>query len=576
MKSYRYPAIQVRQTASSNPIVLFAAPAAEIDEWVGVPQKKEIREGDGETVGFQRGLDQDRLQNLGKFYDDDRNTIQNPLLCSKQHAGADSVRFVPSMNAGEATIVAGHIEIRTSEIEELPLLELMRRVKAELECRVPALSANVISSAKIANLKQRLHAEVPENLERDDEPREAEESNDDAESSLETSNVMFSDESHILEFWEDLGVHIAVLAEVGQEFQRQNSFEGYSRDAMISFLRPTVLVDGQHRLRGAVDVARRKAKQPPWSSEISQAVMDGKSPGEVQRTIEIKVSRILPVSMLMTDDPAEHVFQFVVVNQKATPIDSALLGTIVSTSLSNEELERVSERLKKAGIPLSESRAIAYLSRNPDSPFYQLVQRGLKDGPSLMPWTVLRTLIGIFQNLRGGKLYHEKNDYAAVWRKKCLHNSGIVGDYAAKGFAEPIKYWSSPDGPWRDVFMHFYRTVRDKFGSRDDAEAPNYWGENRESNLFNKISLTILAADFFQFLSDGKRNIDAADQIPRLVEEWLQDVDVNYFNRNWKLSGVKKESSGIRTRWAKTWVEYRRNPERLPSTGEYRKPLNVS
>lgn len=578
MKSYRYPAILVRQTAESNPIVLFAAPAAEIDAWVGVPQKKELRGGTGETVGFQRDLDEERLTNLGKFYEDQRNTIQNPLLCSKKYSVTEAVKFVPhtTKQPTGATGAAGFVEIQTSDIDDLPLLELMRRVKDELERRVPTLAANTIPSAKIIQLKQQICSPTADASEVDDE--EADESIDGDDTTTDASTMMFSDESHILEFWEDLSVHVAVLSDAGPELQKRDEFHGYSRDAMIGFLRPVVLVDGQHRLRGAVALARKKLKQQPHASEIAQAVLDGKSPSEVQRAAEIKVSRILPVSMLMTEDPAEHVFQFVVVNQKATPIDSALLGTIVSTSLSNDELERVSERLKNAGIPLSESRAIAYLSRNPDSPFYQLVQRGLgSDNQALLPWTVLKSLIGVFQNLRGGKLYHEKNnDYAAVWRKRCLQNSAIVADYGAKGFTEAYKYWQAPDGPWRDVFMQFYRAIRDKFGTLDDQEAYHFWGENRKSQLFNKISLTILAADFFQFLSDGKRNIDSADQVPHLVNEWLQDVDENYFSRNWKLESVKKESPGIRSRWAKIWSEYRRNPERLPHTNEYRKTLNAT
>ena len=62
-------------------------------------------------------------------------------------------------------------------------------------------------------------------------------------------------------------------------------------------------------------------------------------------------SRRLPISLLLDDSPEEHVFQFVVVNQKATPIGRALLGTIVSTSLTAEELDKVAQRLTQAGIP---------------------------------------------------------------------------------------------------------------------------------------------------------------------------------------------------------------------------------
>jgi hypothetical protein len=67
---------------------------------------------------------------------------------------------------------------------------------------------------------------------------------------------------------------------------------------------------------------------------------------------------------------------------------AVVLGTIVSTSLSNEELSTVSERLIRAGIQLEQARAVAYLSRSPESPFADLVERGLaSDTADLLPWS---------------------------------------------------------------------------------------------------------------------------------------------------------------------------------------------
>jgi hypothetical protein len=47
--------------------------------------------------------------------------------------------------------------------------------------------------------------------------------------------------------------------------------------------------------------------------------------------------------------------------------------------------------------------------------------------------------------------------------------------------------------------------VRDRLGS-EDRSSGNYWGSPRNSNLFNKISLMILTADFFQFLTARTRS----------------------------------------------------------------------
>ncbi len=89
---------------------------------------------------------------------------------------------------------------------------------------------------------------------------------------------------------------------------------------------------------------------------------------------------------------------------------------------------------------------------------------------------------------------------AAIWRDKHLPTSALVAN--AENADEALRLWASADGPWRPVFTRFYALVRDRFGDADDMEAPNAWG-NTASNLYNKISLTILAADYFQFLVDA-------------------------------------------------------------------------
>jgi hypothetical protein len=275
----------------------------------------------------------------------------------------------------------------------------------------------------------------------------------------------------------------------------------------------------------------------------------------------------------MSDDPSEQVFQFVVVNQKATPIGRALLGTIVSTTLSNDEMGRVAGRLKDAGIRLEESQAVTYLARHQDSPFCGLIERGLSGRSNdLLQWNVFASLIGIFRNLKGGRLYGQRNDYANLWASRYLGESGIVQDFRDKGFDSPDEYWSSLEGPWRQFFIAFWGTVRDKLGNTSVPDKPNYWGATRESNLFNKISLTILAADFFQFLVETRMKIESVDQVPDLTRNWLLEVDDGYFDRNWNLVGVKKDSTGIRNRWAEIWTEYRKSGGNLPDKRNLRSP----
>jgi len=570
-----YRAVRIRQTSSGGWLVLFAAPATEIGEWAGIPQKKKIG-GTQETTGFQREEDKKRIKELVEFYSNDNNVIQNPLLCATRYTDHGTVSFEPDANIQHSHFVeTGMLRIQSEPLYDLSLLELLQRVKSDLEIRVPSLASEKPSEKMLVELK--IKASSIEHFREaisafdvtDSYDEETSETLEDITDSKESTGTVFSDESHIYDFWEEVAARVQLLKELGTSYSK-DEFLDYTKDAMISFLRPIVVVDGQHRLRGAVESAKFLSRREPYSDEIEQAIIDGADPTAAQKSIESKISRHLPISLLITNDPAEHVFQFVVVNQKATPIGKALLGTIVSTSLSNDELTRVSERLEKSGIRLEESRAVAYLSRNPDSPFYRLVERGLSSEKDLLQWTVLRSLVHIFQELKGGRVFGEKIDWAYKWSDKFLKNSAIAEDWQSKGFTSARDYWSSFDGPWRDVFISFWIVIRDEFASVEDENTNNYWGSPAKSNIFNKVSLTILSADFFQFLCEKDQTIDDVESIRKIVDRWLVDVDRTYFNRPWKLSsGLRKDTPKVREKWAKLWVDYRKEGESMPKVKDY-------
>lgn len=576
IESVSYRAVRIRQTDAGGWLILFAAPATEIDVWAGIPQKKEIG-GTQETTGFQREEDKKRIKELVDFYSNDSNVIQNPLLCATRQTNQGAIQFEPDAGIEQSSFAqTGVLKIQSERLGELSLLDLLRRVKTDLERRVPNLLTQQPSDKLLLDLKRQASAEVIElevlmNSELSDEDEvETGEPLEDATDSEESAGAVFSDESHIFDFWEEVAARVRLLEELGSSFNK-DKFLGYSKDAMISFLRPIVVVDGQHRLRGAVESAKFLASKPPYSNELEQAIINEAEPDSAQRAIEAKIARRLPISLLVTDDPAEHVFQFVVVNQTATPLRRALLGTIVSTSLSNEELIRVSERLEKSGIELEESRAVAYFTRNPNSPFFRLVERGLaSEDKDLLQWNVLRSLIKIFQDLKGGRLFGEKIDWADKWRRTLLDDSDIVSDYATKGFASKYAYWNHFEGPWRDVFSAFWIAVRDNLADTHDEGANNYWGLPRKSNIFNKVSLTILSADFFQYLCERDEHISSVQDIQVLVDSWLRGVNTSYFSRGWNLKkGLRKDTPAVRERWAKLWSDYRKDPIQLPKVDQF-------
>ena len=561
MAVFRYPAIRTRQTSADKRIVTFSARASEIGMWSGVPQKKRFGET-AETTGFQREEHPKRIEEIGAFCASEQNVIQNPLLCSTRSAESSSVEFTPNADYQGQDVEVGELVVEIQDFDTLELVDCLAQVRTSIEQRLTEIPDSVPRIGELKALAQRAgHFDA----EHDTEGAETE---DDGESASFESALF--EESHLLDFWEEIAGRHELLIDLGEAFDG-DEFLGFTAQSLKSFLKPVVLVDGQHRLQGAIRAAESALTRDEHKTEIEERVANGENPDLVHEEMITKAARILPVSLLMSNDPEEQVFQFVVVNQKATPIGKALLGTIVATTLSNEEMEKVAERLSAAGIDVEESKAITYLARHPESPFSGLVERGLAgDSKDLLQWNVLGSLIHIFRFLEGGVLFGQKIDFADKWRRNLLDRSQIAADYADSGHGSAFEYWSSLEGPWRSVFIAFFTEIMRRFSNSDDADKPNYWGRTRSSNLFNKISLTILASDFFQFLSETKRPIESARLISELVDEWLEDVNLGYFDKDWDLKGIKKDSSGIRNRWAELWSDYRRDPQQLPNRTNFR------
>jgi hypothetical protein len=566
-----YKALQVKQTTSNKMIVLFAAAATDIKQWAGVPQKKSFGNGE-ETVGFQREENVKRVKSLGEFCSNDENIIQNPLLCATRKLPLATCHFQPNNNE-VGNMQEGALFISIPDYSSFSFVEVLQHVRDYLENRVPCLSSTPLSDALIVKLKSMAVESGHISINCDNEDDEVGIEDDEGVNSDTTdAEAALFEESHILDFWQEIACRIEVINLMESPYNGEE-FLGFAKSALITYLQPIVLVDGQHRLKGALKAAEDSLYKPDNQTEIEERILNGESYVSVEADIMKREVRQLPISLLLADAPDEQVFQFVVVNQKATPIGRALLGTIISTSLSNDEMDKVAVRLKDAGIPLEESQAVTYLVRYPGSPFCGLVERGLVgDTKDLLQWGVFASLVGIFRDLSGGKLFGRKNDYAQAWKDRYLSISAIANAYEENGYDNSFSYWRKIDGPWRSVFIAFFTKIRDIFGDVSTQGAHNYWGRPRESNLFNKVSLTILASDFFQYLIETKKTIESVEAISGMVDDWLEGVAKNYFNRDWSLSGIKKDSTGIRNQWAYQWVEYRKNPSQLPQTRTYRNP----
>jgi hypothetical protein len=550
---FRYPAVCIKQSGNSKPLIMFGANAIEIERWAGIPQKKTFEPGTAETSGFQRTDNPKRLKQLSEFYENEKNVVQNNLICALKHVEGGSVNFFSTDG------VIGELVIDFPDLYSANFEQLFHLLRQSLESRIGPVIVDK-NTVKYTSLKSQL----------DDFKYDfgAEDDVDIASDDFDSEGLVF-EETHLNDFLLDVAVRHELLKDLGSNYIESSRFLGFDKQSLLSFLLPVTLVDGQHRLKGATLAARKKSNEEAKDLAIEKLSL-GDSVENIEEELSRRFARTLPVSLLMEDDPKEQVFQFVVINQKATPIGKSLLGTIISTSLTTDEMEAVTERLQDAGIALEDARAITWAARNSASPFCGLVERGTQtEQKDLLQWSVMGSLIQIFKELKGGTLFHTKNDYAKRWKEKYLAESALVdADTTDEAFEE----WRALDGVWRDFFIAFWSKVKAELAQDTNENRFNYWGNPRKSNIFNKISLTILAADFFKYLVTTKTTVDAVSKIDSIVDEWLEDVNRDYFDLDWDLKGIKRDSTGIRERWSENWADYRENPERLPQVKSYRNP----
>jgi hypothetical protein len=583
MKLYQveYPAVRVESSSEGSPIVLFAAPCLDIKYWSGIPQKKiEGGAGDTETIGFQRKDNPQRVKAIAKFFANPLNIIQNPILCASRRIAGGGVDFVPDASGGQG-VQTGKVIISRPLYESMSIEELFKLLRETIENRVPRLKSETPSTDLIEKFKknlrsvQELSSEYPQNVDGDLDVVETEdtasESDQGSVEPSEDASSVFFEETHLKDFWEEIAARHEVLKEI--KGYDKLEFLGIGRDLLIDYLNPSVVVDGQHRLLGAIEHAKIESNSDKYIPEIEKKLGEGKNANQIADEMQRRVARVIPISMLLNDNPSEQVFQFVVVNQTATKLSRDLLGTIVSTTLEDDELPPIRDRLESAGVRLKESKVISFVARTEGSAFYKKISRGIDGNANeLLAWDVAGSLISIFRELNGGVLWGGKNDYARLWANNCLLDSEIIPkDIRDKqSLEEALRFWADERGPWWLVFNKFWNEIK-KFFASDDSSAFNYWGSPRTSNLFNKVSLTILAASFFKYINTRGEPINKIEDVTKYINGWLKGVDQAYFNRDWQMKGQKKDIPGIRENWATLWEDYRESPGKLPQARTYKK-----
>jgi hypothetical protein len=156
-------------------------------------------------------------------------------------------------------------------------------------------------------------------------------------------------EDGVLEFCYQL----LVLANNPADFISQNSLTKSDITEIISSLdaisRPALVIDGQHRLEGA-------------------RITNG---GKIN----------LPIVVIENCNWTDQIFQFVIINDKAKPIDTSILNDIFASSLTKDEQNQMRDTFKRVDVEIEIKIAAVLAGKNKNSPFYKMIKLNLEGEP---------------------------------------------------------------------------------------------------------------------------------------------------------------------------------------------------
>ncbi len=460
-KFFSYLARRFYQHSHSGmPILSFVASSDDIVKWAGVPRKAyEFR--DGTLIGFQRQSDEKRVKEIGNFISSEKNVSPTAIVVAFRE---DAIRFqsIENNESLAGTNDPGEIGLIKFELKENPssLSEAIEQYLALVRPRLPSEGEHELDNASAIESKNGIY--------------EVKEDNDE----------FIIHDSHLVRFIRSLQVVLNDIDKRGDDPDLYSEEEQKLLETLTELLKPAMLVDGQHRVHGA-------------------------------HTLEADVA--FTVCALSDASWEEQVFQFVVVNQKAQPIAAEFLGAIVSTSLTQSEIETLMERLDAAGINVEEYQMMDLVNNDPASPFRKMIKFRVTGEMGKLPYPGMRQLANQFRQLTPNPRFELLASHF------CSGNS----------MKEKRREWEKDK--WLEYFCAFWGIIKDKYGDSQSDE--NFLWEP-ESQLMRIAVLQIIQDEFLDWTLQSKRQwSDEVAEFKKLVQTWIEYVPREFFLEKWR--GVK-------------------------------------
>jgi len=269
-------------------------------------------------------------------------------------------------------------------------------------------------------------------------------------------------------------------------------------------LMPALVIDGQHRLFGAAGVEED-----------------------------------LPMLVCSLVSPSwkEQVFQFVVVNDKASGIPKPFITSLAGMSLTASELKELENRLTQAGLKLWEVEVMQRLGYDTRSPFKGKIEfkvSGGNDGDGLGYQTMKRI----------GKSWHHPRSAGLYMVMEKLY----VGPSDATKLSQKAlrgKWQTSED--WFEFMCLFWDEFKEKF------ETTAAW--TNHSNFMTAVVLEMLQNDFLLYLDstkdlvwdfeeddiEARRNL-AVSKFKKLAKTFVDKHKLSYYTKDWKAKSLSHKS----------------------------------
>lgn len=262
------------------------------------------------------------------------------------------------------------------------------------------------------------------------------------------------------------------------EEPRKLAIEDYIEGAS----KPGLIIDGQHRIFGAKDVSK----------------------------CEIFMSVVLIPGLQY----AEQVFQFYVLNSKSVPLKPTELRRIVSTSLSDQEIEELYERFKRAGIDADEAKWTHELNTRPNSPFNRLIDFGFGNKGEIINENVADQVVRQFM----------KADPKKSWKQ----------------LIQPVADdWNDLDKRF-EMFLWFWNAIYEQYRETwERARSEALLG--KQHNLFLKVSLLTLQKFILdRFVTalpyrdeDASPPFASEGDVKAMVASTLKNLPGEFFDEVW-------------------------------------------